>query len=234
MAEQQSSSRPGAGLGLFDSAKALLATLIGIVHNRLELLSTELQEEIGRVALMLLWGAVGLFFAFLAITFLALLILIAFWDDHRMLVAALLAASFAALALVAGFAAETDRGQTPPVRRQPERAGEGPRRAQIPAMNTHIRELAARREALVAEAELDRAQAAHVGAEIRAALGFVDRGVAFLRDLTRKPLVVGVAVAALTLLIAKPRQAVKLIGYGLTAYSVFQRARRLLSTTNPD
>jgi len=105
MARQQSSSRPGAGLGLFDSAKALLATLIGIVHNRLELLSTELQEEVERVALMLLWGAVALLFAFLAFAFLALLILIAFWDDHRMLVAALLTAAFLILALVAGFAA---------------------------------------------------------------------------------------------------------------------------------
>jgi uncharacterized membrane protein YqjE len=105
MAEQRSSSRPSPGLGLFDSAKALLATLIGVVHNRLELLSTELQEEVGRVALMLLWGAVALFFVFLAIAFLALLILIAFWDDHRLLVAALLAALFVVLALVAGFAA---------------------------------------------------------------------------------------------------------------------------------
>jgi uncharacterized membrane protein YqjE len=83
----------------------LLATLIAIVHNRLELLSTELQEEVGRVALLLLWGAVALFFVFLAIAFLALVVLVAFWDDHRLLVATLLALSFLVLALVAGFAA---------------------------------------------------------------------------------------------------------------------------------
>lgn len=106
MAEQQSSKQANPALGLIDSAKALLATLIAIVHNRLELLSNELQEEIGRVALMLLWGAMALFFAFLAIAFVALLILIAFWDDHRLLVAALLAASFLVLALIAGFAAQ--------------------------------------------------------------------------------------------------------------------------------
>ncbi len=105
MAEQQSSNRASTGLGLLDSAKALLATLIAVVHNRLELLSTELQEEVGRVALMLLWGAAALFFVFLAIASLGLLILIAFWDDHRLLVAALLAASFLVLALVAGLAA---------------------------------------------------------------------------------------------------------------------------------
>jgi len=105
MAEPGSSRRPGPGSGLFDSAKALLATLVAIVHNRLELLSTELQEEVGRVALLLLWGAVALFFVFLAVTSLALVILIAFWDDHRLLVATLLAISFLVLALVAALAA---------------------------------------------------------------------------------------------------------------------------------
>jgi uncharacterized membrane protein YqjE len=105
MAERDSPGTSSAGLGLFDSAKALLATVVGIAHNRLELLSTELQEEIVRVALMLLWGAIGLFFVFLGITFLALLILIAFWDDHRLLAAALLAGLFAVLAVVAGVAA---------------------------------------------------------------------------------------------------------------------------------
>ena len=98
-------------------------------------------------------------------------------------------------------------------------------------MNTHIKELAARREGLVVEAQLQRAQAAHVSAEIRAGFGIVDRGVAFVLNLMRKPLVVGVAVAALALLVAKPRQAVRLLGYGLTAYSVFKRVRRLLFTS---
>jgi len=101
---QQSSGRPDSALGLLDSAKALLGTLIGIIHNRLELVSTELQEEIGRVALLLLWGAVALFFLFLAIASFAVLILIAFWDDHRLLVATLLALSFLVLALIAGAA----------------------------------------------------------------------------------------------------------------------------------
>jgi uncharacterized membrane protein YqjE len=113
MAEQKSSGQSGPALGLFDSVKALLATLIAIAHNRLELLSTELQEELGRVALLLLWGAVALFFVFLAITFVAITILVAFWDDHRLLAASLLAASFAALALVASFAARNQIAAKP-------------------------------------------------------------------------------------------------------------------------
>jgi hypothetical protein len=98
-------------------------------------------------------------------------------------------------------------------------------------MITHINQLAARREALVAEAEAQRAQAADVGAEIRAGLGFVDRGMAFVRSLRRKPLAVGVALAAVTLLIARPRMAVKWLGYGITAYTVLRRARHLLSAS---
>ena len=100
-------------------------------------------------------------------------------------------------------------------------------------MNTHVKELAARREGLVVEADLQRARATHISAEIRAGVGVVDRGVSFVRDLIRKPLVVGVALASLTLLVANPRHAVKWLGYGLTAYSVLRRARRLLFTSIP-
>ena len=99
------SKAPGdSGLGLVDSVKALLSTLVAIAHNRLELLSTELHEEVERVALLVLWGAVALFFAFLAVVFIAVLILVAFWES-RVLTASLLAVAFFALALVAGLVA---------------------------------------------------------------------------------------------------------------------------------
>ena len=57
-----------------------------------------------RVALLVLWGAVALFFAFLAVVFVAVLILVAFWES-RVLTASLLAVSFFALALIAAFVA---------------------------------------------------------------------------------------------------------------------------------
>lgn len=99
--------------GLFESAKALLGTLVTIAHDRLELLSTELQEEIGRVAFLLLWGAVALFFAFLGIAFLGLLVVIAVWDDHRLLAASLIAALFLILALTAAVLAGRQIGAKP-------------------------------------------------------------------------------------------------------------------------
>ena len=88
--------------GLFQSGKRLVGTLIAIVHDRLELLSTEVQEEIGRVAFLLLWGSAALFFALLGLAFAGLLIIILLWDEHRVLAAGLIAALF--LLLGAGAA----------------------------------------------------------------------------------------------------------------------------------
>jgi uncharacterized membrane protein YqjE len=99
--------------GLFDSAKALVSTLVEIVHDRLELFSTEIQEEIGRVAFLLLWGAVALFFAFLGVAFVGLLVVIAVGDEHRLLAAALIAALFLVLALVAAVLAARQIGAKP-------------------------------------------------------------------------------------------------------------------------
>ena len=102
MPEPENAGKPSAAAGLLDSVKALLSTLVGIAHTRLELLSVDLQEELGRVAVLLLWGALALFFAFLGIVFLGLVIVIAMWDDHRLLASGLLAGLFLALAIVAG------------------------------------------------------------------------------------------------------------------------------------
>jgi uncharacterized membrane protein YqjE len=99
--------------GLFDSGRRLLGTLIAIVHDRLELLSTELQEEIGRVAFLLLWGAVALFFAFLGIAFAGLLVIIILWDEHRVLAAGLIAALFLLLAAGAAVLAVRQVGAKP-------------------------------------------------------------------------------------------------------------------------
>ena len=100
-------------------------------------------------------------------------------------------------------------------------------------MITRSRQLAARRDALVAQAALQRARAADAGAEIRRALGWAERGVALVRGAARKPMVVGVAAAALAVLIAKPRQAATWLSYGLTAYTIVRRIRRALRRWTP-
>ena len=97
-------------------------------------------------------------------------------------------------------------------------------------MITRPRQLAARRHTLVAQAALLRARAVDSGAEIRRTLGWAERGVALVRGATRKPVVVGLAVAAVAVLIAKPRQAATWLSYGLTTYTVLRRIRRALVT----
>ena len=71
--------------GLFDSLKVLMATLIAIAHTRLELLSTELEEERVRLSSMLGWTLVALFCAGLGVVLATLFVVLALWDTHRLL-----------------------------------------------------------------------------------------------------------------------------------------------------
>lgn len=89
--------------GLFGSARAVLAELVEIGHTRLQLATTELEEERLRIAELLLYATAALFFLGLGLILAALLVLLLFWDGPRVLVLALEAAVF--LALGAGLAA---------------------------------------------------------------------------------------------------------------------------------
>jgi uncharacterized membrane protein YqjE len=71
--------------GLLDSVKALLFTVISMGQTRLELLSTELEEERERLTALLVWTLITLFSAAMAIVFLTFLIIVAFWDSYRFL-----------------------------------------------------------------------------------------------------------------------------------------------------
>ena len=95
-------------------------------------------------------------------------------------------------------------------------------------MTTLMRDLASRRHQLVAQAEAQRRAAAEATAEIRRALASVERAVDLLRYFRRKPVVVAIAAAVTALLIAKPRQTVAWLGYAVTTYAMFRRARRVL------
>ena len=71
--------------GLFDSLKVLTTTLITIAHTRLELLSTELEEECVRLSSMLVWTLVALFCGGLGVVLAPLFGVLALWDTHRLL-----------------------------------------------------------------------------------------------------------------------------------------------------
>ncbi|MFN0318068.1 MAG: phage holin family protein [Burkholderiales bacterium] len=98
------SEQPGPGLRLMDSLKAAFATLLAIAQTRLELLGVELQGQLYDGARFLLWGIAAIALAALGIGMLCMVLLIAFWDEHRLLVAALLAAGFLTASAVAFLA----------------------------------------------------------------------------------------------------------------------------------
>jgi uncharacterized membrane protein YqjE len=95
-AEGEGAERPRAA-GVVQAAKRMLATLIAIVHTRLELFTTEIEEEIQRAASVLLWALVALFFGSLTVLMVAVTVLIIFWDDNRILAACLVTGTFLVL-----------------------------------------------------------------------------------------------------------------------------------------
>lgn len=96
MSEHDTDGAPSRGL--FDSLKELLATLTALAQTRLELVGTELEEQIARLAILLVWSIVALFLVFTAVVLAAVAIVIVFWDEHRVLVAFGLAGGVALLA----------------------------------------------------------------------------------------------------------------------------------------
>jgi uncharacterized membrane protein YqjE len=96
-------SRDGGGpaKGLFASVRELLVTALAITQTRLELITTEIEEELHRVAEILLWMFVVVFFAGLAVLMLAFVIVVAFWEDHRLLAASLTTLAFLLIVAIA-------------------------------------------------------------------------------------------------------------------------------------
>ncbi|MDP1660094.1 MAG: phage holin family protein [Methylotenera sp.] len=84
--------------GLFVSIKNMAATLVAVVHTRLDILSTDLEEGRERLMSLLVMAFVSLFCLCVGVVLLAIFIVVAFWDTHRLLVLGLLTSIF----LVAG------------------------------------------------------------------------------------------------------------------------------------
>ena len=171
MADQ---TQPG---GLFASLKALLATLIAIGHNRLELFSTELQEEIARAASILLWALAALLLAFLAV--------LLGRRRHPARGPGRVACHGCRADRARRLRRGSGRGARQPqprdrqaafVRCDLDRAGQGPRPAV--SMSTRLQELGARRRQLVAQSDALRARLSGSTQGLEQVLGIADLGVA--------------------------------------------------------
>lgn len=99
-------SAPGAtGTGILHSLRNLAATLVALLHTRLELLAAELEEERLRLAQLVLWSCIAAAFLLLGAVMLTVFVVVLFWDTHRVFVAGLFAALYLALGIAAAFAA---------------------------------------------------------------------------------------------------------------------------------
>jgi uncharacterized membrane protein YqjE len=89
--------------GLFDSLRALIATLVAMAHTRVELFSTEIEEELFRVVALVVGAMIVLVLSSLALLFSALVLIVAFWDTHRLAATGSVAIGFITLAVVSYF-----------------------------------------------------------------------------------------------------------------------------------
>lgn len=83
-----------AGNGFLGSLRNLAATLIALLQTRLELLVTEIEEERLRLLQLLFWAAGALLLFAIGALLSTLLVVVLFWDSHRIAAIAVLAALF--------------------------------------------------------------------------------------------------------------------------------------------
>lgn len=87
------------------SLQGLAGTALTLLQVRLELLSVEAQEEVVRIAGLLLFGAVAVVLLALGLGFLAILLTVAWWETQRLLALTVFATLFLVLGGVAGWLA---------------------------------------------------------------------------------------------------------------------------------
>jgi uncharacterized membrane protein YqjE len=80
--------------GLLDSLRRFGSTALEIIHTRIELFATELDEERARIARALWLAVIGIFCLSLGVLLVVLFLVVLFWDSHRLLVLGLLALGF--------------------------------------------------------------------------------------------------------------------------------------------
>lgn len=95
------SEKTAGGKGLLESLAALTATLVAIVHTRIDLLSSDLEEERAHLLSLLVSALIALFCIGIGVVLATILLVVMFWDTHRLLALAALTGFF----LVAGLAA---------------------------------------------------------------------------------------------------------------------------------
>lgn len=101
-----SENTPNQGNGLIDSLATLVTTFVAIIHTRLELLSTDIEEEREHLLSLVKLSLIALFCMMLGMLLIAVLLIVALWDTYRLAAIGSLAAFFILSGLIAWYMAK--------------------------------------------------------------------------------------------------------------------------------
>jgi uncharacterized membrane protein YqjE len=93
----------GPATNLLRSLVQLGSTLLAAAHTRVELLATEIGEDLDRGLHLLLWALVAVLAGILGLLLIGFTIIIYFWDTHRIAAAVGVTGAFLLLSVVAGI-----------------------------------------------------------------------------------------------------------------------------------
>jgi len=99
--------------GLLHSIKHLAGSLLGSAQTRLEILATEIEEERVRLEQLLLFLLAAAFCLAMGVVLCVALVVLYYWDTHRLLAVGILAAGFLAAGVVLGLILR-DKAKTRP------------------------------------------------------------------------------------------------------------------------
>lgn len=95
--------------------REIARSVLSYTLTRTRLAATELEEQALRLIEIVIWLAAALFFAGIAIVFVAVLVVLLFWDSNRLVAAGLLAALFVSVATGATLIARRLLRERPPL-----------------------------------------------------------------------------------------------------------------------
>lgn len=96
---------PGPATNLLRSVVQLGGTLLATAQTRVELLTTELSEDVERGIRILLWGFVALLAGILGALLIGITLILYFWDTHRLGAAVGVTLAFLLMAVISGWVA---------------------------------------------------------------------------------------------------------------------------------
>lgn len=88
--------------GLIGHGKRILSNILELLHNRIELLGVELQEEKYRLIEVLIWGSAAIFLTAISLVIVTVTLVVAVWEDpeHRLIALCGLSVFYVVMALI--------------------------------------------------------------------------------------------------------------------------------------